>query len=218
MTFWRAFIIQPIKPFDMKRLIIFLLLPSIGLGQASFSGLGPFKLSKTTSRDLEKIMTDQHQNFEGEPQEDSADYVFKSDLFDIGILKITNVKLRFFHDTLYSIDCNCSKELHEALELKYGKASITSTTKIIHCRSGLKIDYSERENSLTYHYQVRAGWIIAERVVGVYFNEKCEKRPIDALQIYNKVLTERVYKRELQRKSVEDLRRRGSLKKKLDVL
>lgn len=203
----------------MKRLLLcFLLTPIISFPQNRISGLGPFKIGTTSLQDLEKIMTDQHQSLSGELQEDSITYIYKGDIFDLGAMTVNNLALSFYKDTLYKIECDCSQQLNEGLELKYGKAKMVVEHKTIHCRSGLKIDYTETETFISSTYLTATPHIGANRTQGIYFNDECKKRAFDNLTIVNiktDAISSLAYQRKRERK---ELARKDSLKKQLSGL
>lgn len=92
----------------------------------------------------------------------------------ISDIKIENVDLEFYKDTLFSIKIeNPSSGFSEALEIKYGKPKLEVKNNTITCTSRIAGSYKLEEVSFTANY--RKDKITAFSYHKTYYNDKCEK-------------------------------------------
>ncbi|HWB62186.1 MAG TPA: hypothetical protein VG603_01660 [Chitinophagales bacterium] len=121
----------------------------------------------------------------------SASYCPYSRVFIIGEytvadIKIVNLRLEFYRDTLYSISCDWSKEIDDAFNTKYGKPAIEKKeTKDFCYVSGEKIDVINTD----YYSRWKNGNITATIILGTYHNMECEEKSSSIVTVYNEIIS-----------------------------
>jgi hypothetical protein len=124
-------------------------------------------------------------------------------VYNIADMQIEKLHLKFYKDVLYNIECDSSKELGEALELKYGEPELKVENKPISCiykASGNTVTYEEKTFTSSWYN----GNIRSNNILHSYYSDKCENRRIKYFNIYDTKILETVYKCE------EDLREQGA--------
>jgi len=169
--------------------------------QCNIEGLGIFKIGKTnisiindlenelntkvivTSNSLElyKLTGMPNHIFQFIPKSES-DYQFSIcpdvkeyviSVYNIADMKIEKLKLKFYKDVLFSISCDSSKELEEALKLKYGEPDFSVRTESVSCLykyTGNKVTYEDKYYTSSWEN----GNIKALNTFMVWHGDKCE--------------------------------------------
>ncbi|PKO01664.1 MAG: hypothetical protein CVU43_11810 [Chloroflexi bacterium HGW-Chloroflexi-5] len=174
--------------------------------QCNIEGLGKFKIGKTKIsiiNDLEKelntkvvVISDGYKIFlkKKEPKyiiEDRSYGLFSScpdvkeyhiSVYNIADMQIKELQLGFYKDVLFRIDCNSSKELEEALKIKYGEPELKWDKKSVSCiykYSGNEVNYND--NTFTLKWQ--NGNIMATNYLKSWHDDKCKEQFAHKLHI-----------------------------------
>ncbi|HLX93403.1 MAG TPA: hypothetical protein VKR32_17080 [Puia sp.] len=196
--------------------LLFLLLPIFSFAQERINGLGLFKIGRTLSSKIASV-GDTTKLYYAVP-EDSVTELWAADHYPIAGITVENLKLTFFKDTLYSIECEFSDELKDALTAKYGNPKISKKAKIITCRNGLGITYNETEETFTTSFPTVSSRITASGIVSAYFNDKCEKQYLNFYLVADELISRRVTIANNKFDAKKDRQAQQKLKKKLDGL
>lgn len=161
----------------MKYLIVIsILFTSVSYGQNKIDGIGPFKIGKTLASQLPTFADTSAGRLKKRlPEKVGTDYWYAGWYF-LGGMWVEDLSLTFFKDTLYSIECRWGDSLQMALKAKYGNGRSYYQEKVITCRTGLKIVYTEKERSLITSYPTVSGNISAFSILESYFDENCQKQ------------------------------------------
>lgn len=104
--------------------------------------------------------------------------------YEVAGIQIEKIYLRFWKDTLYSFECVSSRDLSEAMELKYGKAKTDIKEKEVSCRSAVGVEFKEKEiTSISTWSNVED--IEAQKMISKYFDSKCRANYINSFSVYN---------------------------------
>lgn len=203
----------------MKRLIITLLLfPHLLFAQNKISGLGPFKIGQTLSSKIASFAdTSSGRLYYAEPA-DSFTERWAAGYYQIAGMWVEDLDLKFYKDTLYSIECKFSDSLRMALVAKYGEGIVKSQQKSVKCRTGLKISYSEQEKTFFTYYPTTSGHISACTIVGKWFDDNCQERYLSKYKIVDNRDENKIYSLNEAKRRKEDRDKQAVLKNKLTDL
>lgn len=107
------------------------------------------------------------------------------------VVVLHNVYLKFYNDTLYSLDCEGSDILDTALTLKYGNPKLSSKTKNIVCSNAYRT-FTYEESTYTKEWLNPTKKITADLVYSIYYNSKCEKQFLNYFLLYNNVISKKI--------------------------
>lgn len=92
---------------------------------------------------------------------DPGHRIYHIDYLTVADLLLSNIDVQFWRDTLYDIKFDIDgEEFMKALVDKYGQhviAKVENKKKIITCRNGLGVSFSEEEYTITTHYKTATG-------------------------------------------------------------
>lgn len=182
----------------MNRTFLFLLLffSTALFGQNKIEGIGQFKLKKTSIAFLDSLAKEKYFDKFVEISPDTADKYNSSPyahlckdarVFYIPEIKISEIKMKemyltFYKDTLISINTDWSEEIVEALELKYGSGELKKKDKEVKCTlnsTGETVTYTE---TMFYQYWEN-GNIKCTAALGDYHDSNCEKQTLSYIEI-----------------------------------
>jgi hypothetical protein len=170
----------------MKKILVVLFIPMASFAQNKIDGLGPFKIGKTLCSKIPSFAdTSQGRLFYAKSEYPKTE-TWYAGYYQIAGMWIEDLTLVFYHDTLYSITCRGSDSLDLALSAKYGQGKITTPPdKIVKCRTGLKIEYTEEEKHMYVNYPTTNKNITAIRMFGDFFDDECKKVYFNTYTILN---------------------------------
>lgn len=119
------------------------------------------------------------------------------DVLNVSGIKMREVYMRFWNDTLYKIETEGSDELSEALKLKYGNPFVEKKEKPIQCRSGAGVQYNEKAVTYTSRWPGTNG-IQGIAVLGKNFDSKCKARMFSTFTILDSSKSVKINKLEVQ--------------------
>lgn len=125
------------------------------------------------------------------------------DYYEVSDVPIRKLYLKFYNDTLYDLECDFSKELREALTLKYGSGVDSVAKKSVKCRSRMAGDFEEEEASYYTKWLNGSNGMISISCVGHYFNYKCEKKYLSYFFIKNSNVSKQVISEEVDKSEKE---------------
>ena len=176
--------------------------PCFVVAQSKMAGIGSFKIGRTTISELEPIWQQDHQAM-GHIDSDSPNvYYFFADDYIISGIPITNLRLIFYKDTLFSIECDYSDTLMKALKAKYGDPRVQIKKKAAVCPTGAETDESE--------FYPAAADMVAMGYFHMGFDKNCNKEFYNSFSL-EKASTARSVDLADRKKGKE------ALKKKLDA-
>ena len=97
-------------------------------------------------------------------------------------MKIKGLKMTFYKDVLFEIECDSNKKLEEALKLKYGEPEFKLEKKQVSCiykYTGNKVNYEDK----TFMQTWENGNIKAVNYTIFWHNDKCEDMFLKSLII-----------------------------------
>jgi hypothetical protein len=90
------------------------------------------------------------------------------------------LELTFFNDTLFQIQLdNPSTDFREAMNMKFGQGKIRSEKKKITCRTGLKIEFNEYEETFYTTWKLNNITTTAAETFSIYYDDNCKKKSIN---------------------------------------
>lgn len=200
----------------MKRIFFIFLLPIIVNAQNKIDGLGPFKIGKTLCSKIPTFADTTAGRLFYAQSTFSNTETWYAGYYQIAGMWIQDLTLEFFHDTLYSIKCTGSDSLDLALTAKYGKGIMTvPPDKMIKCRTGLKIEYTETEEHFYINYPTANKNISAIRIFGQYFDDECKKQYHNSFYITNNKTESRVMAEYYSEQDRNQKKKEQDLNKKL---
>ncbi|OQP51726.1 hypothetical protein A4H97_26300 [Niastella yeongjuensis] len=107
------------------------------------------------------------------------------------VVVLHNIYLKFYNDTLYSLNCEGSELLDTALTLKYGNPKFTAKTKNIACSNAYRT-FTYEEATYTKEWVNPSKKITADLVYSRYYNSKCEKQILNYFLLFNNVITKKI--------------------------
>ncbi len=184
-------------------------LPFMLNAQTKINGIGLFKLGALKSKVLDSLVKITGRsilevNYQpvSEVFEKKLDGVYKLNhstncpledeyqIYSIEILfiQIKEITIKFYNDSLYSLECKGSSELDDALDTKYGKAKIEEDTKIIYCQNnftGAKIQHQENDFTKTWRKDKQ---VECWRLLSNYYNDDCKEKHLYGFYLINLIL------------------------------
>jgi hypothetical protein len=137
-------------------------------------------------------------------------------VYVIADMEITQLNLKFYKDVLYEIKCDSTRELREALALKYGEPEKKIDKKSVSCFykiTGKKVTLEEE----TFYSSWYNRKIVANDVLTNWYNVKCEKILVNYINIYDTNIKQTVWKcKQDIRKRFDDTNKQERLKKLKD--
>jgi hypothetical protein len=130
--------------------------------------------------------------------------VYYVNSYEVSGVKLKQLYLQFYKDTLYDFECDYSGELIDAIKLKYGEGLDSSKTKKLQCTGRLAGNFEVEES---YHYEKwfsKDKKIEATACIGEYYNSECIKKPLSYFIIQNPRINEKVEKEADKIKSAKD--------------
>jgi hypothetical protein len=103
---------------------------------------------------------------------------------DASGIELAEIYLFFRNDTLTKMQCGHSKEIESALSAKYGDPALTKDEKTINCTYKLTGNTVE-EKEQTFTSTWSNDKILAESIIGSYFDAKCQKQFLSYFAIQN---------------------------------
>lgn len=137
------------------------------------------------------------------------------DYYEVSDVPIRKLYLKFYNDTLYDLECDFSKELREALTLKYGAGVDSVAKKSVKCRSRMTGDFEEDETSYYTKWLNGSNGMISISCVGHYFDYKCEKKYLSYFFIKNSNVSKQVISEEVDKREKEKAEQEKGKKGKL---
>ena len=137
--------------------------------------------------------------------------VFRIGGYSVSGIKVTDLKITFLNDTLIDINCNNTRELMEAIHLKYGEGKKRIENKEIECTlrmTGNIITYEE--SILTEEWENND--IMAYERIKKYYDDKCNPQYINYLTIYSRT------KKRIQSECERNTKKRREEKKKQEKM
>lgn len=178
--------------------------------------MGPFKIGQTLSSKITSFAdTSRGRLYYAEPA-DSFTERWAAGYYQIAGMWIEDLDLKFYNDTLYSIECKYSDSLKMALVAKYGDGIVKSEEKSVKCMTGLKISYDEKEKTIFTYYPTTSKNISAWTVVGKWFNDKCEPEYLLKFNIVGNRVSEKIDALIEAKRRKEDKEKQAILKNKLN--
>lgn len=156
-------------------------------------GINIYKLGSYKFSDLEAqidLSKDASEIFKGKSYCDRSK-VFKLKNRLISGIKVKELELSFYDDSLYKIEVAPGLKMSEALELKYGQPLTVREQKKIVCRHTLSGIESERTEETTYK-RWKNGLIQVQGIYSSYFDSKCKPQFISLVEIYDSAISEEV--------------------------
>jgi hypothetical protein len=156
-------------------LILLFYTPGLALTQRQASGIGFFKVGKTTLKEMPTLIDTNAGTF----YYDSSRNQYYSNEYEISAILFSRLKLDFFQDTLYSIDFKSSPEIIDAFRVKYGEPKKSIVSKTIKCRTSIKHadekfpihEFEEKSQTELYTYPSLKGVSVVHKHEYNYNNE-----------------------------------------------
>ncbi len=102
--------------------------------------------------------------------------VFYLDCYFVSSVLLKDLYLKFWNDTLYSIDCQGSGDIEQAMVLKYGNPKEDGETKTVTCRNGLGIEFTKQEASFYNTWWLVPSKVLASSNQRHYLDDKCKEQ------------------------------------------
>lgn len=132
--------------------------------------------------------------------------IFKIGTLTIANIKIENIELKFYRDTLFSININnYGIDFTNALKLKYGDPEIKTEKKDVKCVGKIAGEYTVQDVAYTSSYPAKGG-LKAYDFLHKYYDDHCEEQIIHFFLIDDEGISKIVRKLE----SAEDERNKKS--------
>lgn len=137
--------------------------------------------------------------------------VFKIGGYSISGIKITGLEITFLNDTLININCNNTRDLMEAIHLKYGEGKKTIENKEIECTLRMTGNIIKYEESILTE-EWKNNDIMAYEKIKKYYDDKCNPQYINYLTIYSRT------KKRIQSECERNTKKRREEKKKQEKM
>lgn len=111
--------------------------------------------------------------------------IYMINFLKIGDLQVRAIKLKYYQDSLYSIESRFNIDLNDALTLKYGKPKLEEKLKTIYCIYKLTGIKEPHEEKVYYSTWPSPMGVKSQSVLMVYFDDKCKKGYLQTFSIIN---------------------------------
>lgn len=141
--------------------------------------------------------------------------VFQFPSLTISGIDFENFILTFYNDTLVEIHSDWSKEITEAIEIKYGKTEIERKTEKTTCTlklTGTEVSYEDD----MFYQRWHNGPITCTVAIGSYRNSKCEKSSLAYIVMNLSGMSEEIRKCDTRERERLQTAQREEKKKQLD--